>query len=99
MSFEIRKCRLEDAVAIAVLNKEEMGYDCPAEATQKKLEKLLNDPSHLVLVAEHEGKVVGYVHAEEYDLLYFSTMVNIMGIAVFSGCRRMGAGNSPTPIR
>ena len=94
MSLIIRQCELKDAAAVARLNLEEMGYDYPVNRTERKLQKLLADPSHLVLVAENEGKVVGYVHAEEYELLYFDAMVNIMGIAVSSNCRRMGAGRA-----
>lgn len=94
MSLTIRKCELKDAAAIARLNLEEMGYDYSIGGTEKKLQKLLSDPSHLILVAENEGEVAGYVHAEEYDLLYFDSMVNIMGIAVSSDCRRMGAGRA-----
>lgn len=94
MALVVRKCKLEDAAAITELNRLEMGYEYPAEATEDKLKKLLSDSSCLILVAEYDGRVVGYVHAEEYELLYFPTMVNIMGIAVSSDCRRMGVGKA-----
>lgn len=94
MTFSVRKCKLKDAAAIAELNRLETGYEYPAEATEDKLKKLLSDSSCLILVAENDGRVVGYVHAEGYELLYFPTMVNIMGIAVSSDCRRMGVGKA-----
>ena len=40
------------------------------------------------------GKVAGYVHAEIYNLLYFESMVNILGLAVASDCRRQGTGKA-----
>ena len=94
MALLIRKCKLGDSAALAALNRDEMGYDYPVAAVEEKLKKLLPDMSHLVLLAEKDGEVVGYAHAEEYELLYSGTMVNIMGIAVSSKCRRTGAGKA-----
>lgn len=94
MSINIRKCEIKDSASVAELNRAEMGYDYSEDDTCKKLKKLLDDPSHLILVAENDGEVMGYVHAELYDLLYFNTMVNIMGVAVSSKCRRMGIGRA-----
>ena len=94
MALFIRKCEPKDAGAIAELNRLEMGYDYPKKAAADKLNKLIPDPSCLILVAENDGEIVGYVHAEEYELLYAGAMVNIMGVAVSSKCRRMGIGKS-----
>ena len=41
-----------------------------------------------------ELKGDGYVHAELYILLYFESMVNILGLAVSNECRRQGAGKA-----
>lgn len=38
--------------------------------------------------------VVGYIHAEVYNLLYFESMVNILGIAVLSDYRGQGGGKA-----
>ena len=94
MSLIIRKSEPKDAEAITTINRDEMGYLYPVKQTEEKLRKLLDDESHLILVAENEGEVLGYVHAEVYDLLYFDTMVNIMGIAVSSASRGMGVGKA-----
>ena len=39
-------------------------------------------------------RVVGYLHLEEYDVLYAGHMVNVLGIAVSSACRRQGVGRA-----
>ena len=44
--------------------------------------------------AEREGRVVGYLHLETYDLLYADSMVNVLGIAVSRDCRRQGVGKA-----
>lgn len=41
----------------------------------------------------HRGASV-YVHACDYDVIYFPHMKNIMGIAVSSQCRRLGIGKA-----
>lgn len=52
------------------------------------------NPAHAVFVAERGGEVVGYLHLEEYDVLYAGHMVNVLGIAVSSACRRQGVGRA-----
>lgn len=88
----IRDARPEDAVAIAKLNREEMGYEYAEEKTREKLQALLSGGKDLILVAECGGAVVGYVHLCHYDLLYFDSMKNVMGIAVSHEFRRRGIG-------
>ncbi len=88
----IREARPEDAGSLAELNRDEMGYDYPPDKTREKLCALLESGKDKILVAELAGQVVGYVHLNDYDLLYADHMKNIMGIAVSSRCRRMGIG-------
>lgn len=93
-SAVIRECRPCDAGEIYELNKREMGYDFPAEATVRKLGQLLESGHDKIFVAEIGGKVVGYVHANDYDLIYAPHMKNIMGIAVSSEYKRCGIGKA-----
>lgn len=92
MKIIIRECKVQDYKDIVLLNKNEMGYDYPVEDTKKQLEKLLNDSNHKIYVAIISEKVVGYIHANNYDLLYSSHLKNIMGIAVLSAFRKNGIG-------
>ena len=92
MEITIREASHQDAEAIALLNREAMGYDYPAEDTARKLEIILRSDRDKVFVAVTGECVVGYIHANDYDVLYFPTMKNIMGIAVDSAYRRQGIG-------
>ena len=90
----IRECILEDCVSIVKLNRMEMGYDYPEEVAKMQLEHLLNDTNHKIYVAVIEDRVVGYIHANNYDLLYAPHMKNIMGIAVCSQQKKKGIGKA-----
>lgn len=94
LMYQIRECQVEDAEAIQTLNREELGYSFPLVDTQRKLEMLLHSGKDKIYVAEMDGTVVGYVHACDYDVIYFPHMKNIMGIAVSSQCRRLGIGKA-----
>ena len=94
MDLMIRDAVLADCPVITRLNREEMGYDYPQEKTLAKLKACLENPAHRVLVAQRGGQVAGYLHLEEYDTLYFDHMVNVLALAVDSGCRRQGIGRA-----
>lgn len=92
MEYIIRQAAMSDAAAICRLNREEMGYDYPLEGTVELLKLLLAAPADRIFVAELNGEVVGYVHAQHYQVLYAPPMKNILGIAVASAHRREGIG-------
>lgn len=94
MKFLIREACESDAYAICELNRAEMGYEYPLEATVQKLNMLLNSGSDKIFVAVSEDKIVGYVHVNDYDVLYAPHMKNIMGIAVSSEYKRQGIGSA-----
>ena len=89
MEIIIRECTTQDYIEIVLLNTNEMGYEYPADSTKKKLEQLLNDSNHKIYVAIVADKVVGYIHANNHDLLYAPPLKNIMGIAVLSDYKKM----------
>lgn len=92
MTVTTRRARPADAAAIAALNAGDLGYDHPVDATADALADALASPREVVLVAEVDGRVVGYVHGEDYRLLYEPLLVNVLGIAV--SARRVGAGSA-----
>lgn len=92
MEVNIRPAVPGDCEALSQLNREEMGYDYPPEQTREKLLKLLKNSGDKILVAQYEGKLAGYLHLCDYDLLYADPLKNVMGIAVSADCRRMGIG-------
>lgn len=92
MNIQIREATVQDAEAIAQLSAVCMGYDYPIADTAENLRHVLVSPCDTVFVAVAEGETVGYIHANEYRVLYAPFMVNIMGIAVAPSCRRCGIG-------
>lgn len=92
MDIIIRNCTPDDAPDLARINRERMGYDYSEADTREKLIKLIGRSGDRIFVADDGGRAVGYVHAEEYDVIYAPTMVNIMGIAVDVNYARRGIG-------
>ena len=90
--FAVRRAKIEDAAAIAELNCDDLGYEYPLEKTTDKLEKALGREQEAIFVAEYSGKVVGYIHACDYDVLYAPHMKDVLGIAVSNASRKMGIG-------
>lgn len=90
----IRECALKDCESIYLLNKNDLGYDFPIEATAKRLKMILKSESDKIFVAECDGKVIGYIHACDYDVIYAPSMKNILGLAVNSAYRKLGAGKA-----
>ena len=89
----IRKANVQDAHIISRISSDDLGYKCTVELVSGRLINL-DDRREVVFVAENDNIVVGYVHAEVYRLLYYETMVNILGIAVSFDYRRRGVGKS-----
>lgn len=94
MDYEIRECLLMDADQIYELNCSEMGYDYPKEETRQRIKDILASEHDKIYVAELDGSVVGYVHANDYNLIYAPAMKNIMGIAVSNKHKRIGIGKA-----
>lgn len=91
MDIVIRKASVDDAAAVAGLCREGLGYDCTDELVQRKLQGL-DAKRETVFAAVIDEKVIGFIHIEKYDTLYFDTLVNILGIAVDADYRRCGVG-------
>ena len=94
MNIQIRECRMEDAAAIQELNRTEMGYDYPPDQTKAKLQSILTNGHDKIFVAADQDRVVGYIHANDYDVIYAPHMKNIMGIAVSGDYKKMGIGKA-----
>ena len=93
MEVSIRECQTNDYRAIYELNKDSMGYDYPVELTKDNLTKILMDKRNKIFVATVNENIVGYIHANDYDVVYSPHMKNINGIAVELNHRRSGVGN------
>lgn len=94
MNLQIRQCEITDVKAIHDLNTRELGYNYPEDKTKEKIIKILDSNKDKIYVALIDGKVIGYVHANDYDVTYAPHMKNIMGIAVLSNFQKMGIGKA-----
>lgn len=89
----IRDMKINDAEKIRLINAESLGYELSLETTKKQMEKLLADSTHHIFyVAEENGLVAGYVHAELYETLYSESMLNVMALAVDKEYQNKGIG-------
>lgn len=94
MGFKIRPAMIKDIPAMCRIFQNDLGY---AEGTQELVEEKfskLNQEREAVFVAVADTAVVGVIHVEKYDVLYFPTMANILGLAVASDFRRQGIGKA-----
>lgn len=91
--MNVRKANAQDATAICKISSEDLGYECNTELVFKRLTQL-DSGREIVFVAEIDNIVVGYIHAEIYNLLYHETMVNVPGIAVSFDYRSRGVGSA-----
>ena len=93
MEVKIRKVEIGDAEAIRDISAEGLGYSCDLTLVQKKIAGL-NEAREAVFVAVADNSVIGYIHVERYDVLYFETMANVLGLSVFKAYHKMGVGKA-----
>lgn len=94
MDMLIREAAQSDAQSIWQLNCDGMGYSYPLDSSTAILENLLQSTADKIFVAVMDGQVVGYVHANDYQVLYAPHMKNIMGIAVNKHYQHRGIGSA-----
>lgn len=92
--YMIRKAVFADLDGLIKLNENELGYQLSEVIVQKQLNKVIASESHLLLVAELDGNIVGYAHASEYDVLYFDSLYNLLGLSVQSDYQGRGIGRA-----
>ena len=95
MQMLIRKSQDEDNISIGNLINEELGYkDLNYEKLLNRLQKMKSDDKHLTVVAEIEGKVIGFIGfykgiAYNYDGEY----IQIIALAVKKEYQNRGIGS------
>lgn len=91
--MNMRKADINDASVICRICTDDLGYECSEEFVSNRL-KNIDGSREVVFAAEVDGTVVGYIHAEIYNTLYFASMINILGLAVSRDNRRQGVGRA-----
>jgi GNAT superfamily N-acetyltransferase len=89
----IRPATLEDAEEIARLVGQ-LGYPAEANEIRSRLDLLLGRPTHFIAVAaqETDRHLLGWIAAEERDLLIAASQVEITGLVVDEAARGEGVG-------
>lgn len=87
----IRKVNISDYNDICKICNEDLGYKCKKELVKMQIEHL-DEKREMVFVAEVDNVVVGYIHVEKYNVLYFNSMTNILGLAVAKKHQKQGWG-------
>lgn len=91
----IRNLKIQDVEELQVINKEQLGYDFPISLTKSQLTKLLNDSKHHFFLGFEDdttNQIVGYVHAEVYESIYFNSLFNVLALAVSKESEKQGVG-------
>lgn len=89
----LREAKVNDYLGICKVATDDLGYKCEPELVKYRLENI-DTNREKVYVAETEEKIVGFIHAEIYNILYYKSMVNLQGLAVDSEFRHKGYGRA-----
>jgi len=87
----VRPARSDDAGRIAALSGT-LGYPVRPAELAVRLGRLEASDSDIVLVAERDGIVVGWIHGAQQDLLESERRCEILGLVVDDRARRGGVG-------
>ena len=92
MTLRIRQAAADDACALASLATQ-LGYPSNAAQARQRLQRLPPGAA-IVLVAEDEGAVVGWIHACAHASLLLDETAEIMGLIVDQQHRGVGIGQA-----
>lgn len=80
----IRMIAVSDYEDVFELNQQ-LGYDYDKDKVYKKIISILETGNDILLVAEVDGKVVGYAHGSPYETLYSDDLLNTVCFCVKNG--------------
>lgn len=89
----VRIARLDDVDRITELTGQ-LGYDVETAAVRERLARMLQRQDHRFLVAELDGRVVGWLHAVVSDYIETGPFVVVAGLVVDKSVRQGGIGRS-----
>ena len=95
MSYTVRLAVAEDGARINEINRSALGYQYPLEKTCSQLARVLLRPTDRVYVVcdgADASKVVGFLHAADYETIHTGSMKNIISLAVEEAYRGQGLG-------
>ncbi|GMG97011.1 GNAT family N-acetyltransferase [Tepidimicrobium xylanilyticum] len=90
--INVRQIKITDYYDIYLLNQE-LGYFYPMEKVKERIEYITQNTKDIILVAQQDNEVIGYIHGSPYELLYSDSLINILGFVVKEKYRNIGVGN------
>jgi predicted N-acetyltransferase YhbS len=90
--INIREIQTTDYNDVYLLNQE-LGYLYPIEKVKERISYIIKNTKDIILVAQQNDEVVGYIHGSPYELLYSDSLINILGFVVKEKFRNTGIGN------
>jgi GNAT superfamily N-acetyltransferase len=87
----VRPARLSDAGAIVRLTSQ-LGYDADPSELKERLARILTRSDQRFLVAEVDGRPVGWLHAAVWEVIETAAFVVIGGLVVDRAHRGRGIG-------
>lgn len=94
MNINLRRAMISDAKAIYELCRSELGYDFSEEQVTANVRRLIGDSTNLLLVAEQNNELAGFVHANSHEPVYAPKMKNVVALVVREEFRKQGLGHS-----
>ena len=91
-TISVRPAQLSDAIEIARLTTQ-LGYECEEAGLAPRLSRLLSRHDQQLLVAECDGRIVGWVHAVVAEYVEVDAFVVIAGLIVDKRYRRKQIGS------
>ena len=93
MAFSIRPARLTDAAAVARLTSL-LGYEVTSADVEIRLNRILSQTDQRFVIAEVDGRPVGWVHGTVVDHVDAERFVRVAGLVVDAEQRRGGIGRA-----
>ena len=92
----VRNIRPQDARDLEQICKTSLGHETTAAHLERRIGELSGDPDCALLAYEDDAarRVLGFLQAERYELLYGGSGWNVVALAVAPEARRQGVGKS-----
>ncbi len=90
----IRNIRIEDARALENICRTSLGHETTAALLSQRIQELSEDPCYYIAVFEDDitHRVLGFIQAERYNLLYGGNGWNVIALAVLKTAQNQGVG-------
>ena len=90
----IRNVRSQDAQALVHICKTALKHETDSVTLEQRIQELSQNEFYYIAVYEddHDHRVLGFIQAERYNLLYAGNGWNIIALAVDPEAQRQGIG-------